>query len=821
MMNNSRSASKSREKKIVMTLDAAYKAKVETYQNFQMSLFSGIYENAAEMILDILNDTQVYKNVISNGEQICNIITFMGERGKGKTSAMLSFCNFLNEIHRIDIVNEKDFCSNFIKNISDRDGCFVVLDCMDVTLLAKDETIIDLILGKMLDKIKGENIDFEKNIKDEISKIYESLHNKDFEDTAAIVALKDRSQNWKLREAFQRLFLKFNEYFADKKGCRQCYTILMIDDIDMNVANCYEMLEMIRQFVMLPEVIIMMSINYRQLETVCQNHYYKELFSANFGAGEMVEAAYQRALDLTKVYLEKIIPAGRRIYMPDLYRADGTFEKEVKIICLKKGRNKTKEKFKEMEIKQVILFNLHRYLRILFNGMDGEVHFLQPDTIRQLNDMIVQFNNLKTIEDTGKAAIDAYEYNSSWFYNDLVNRYMVRNLDEESLTRIQEFLNTNINDKLQFLFRVLRKLKLGEEAADELLKYNPAEVGYGEVILLLRLAEREDALKWKEIQSIRAVLSSIMTHIVFQINEWKQELYSAKPDRAEADKLKDILAEWEDKFRSFTRSGIWSRVQEKSVEVLEHKIDSALDFDRTKEADDEKSLQQIVYACEIVSLFIGSKEPGIKKREDVPDKDGRNDMFQMHEAESFVFNSDYCRYSFGSFIYAVWDYDDWLEKIDKCIKKLLGEEINTDGLFVLKKEMKQWEQKYKTTAVVPFYSVEIMDKISNELYQNLDKNIRQYYSVEPHRIKTAIDIIKKVLEEVDSFYEEEKEFFGDEEKKQLDFKYKDIFINCPIVKFFCGEKKTVDTVQEYLRMIYLDNQIFQTANSGEGKETQD
>lgn len=66
-----------------------YGPKCEKLEDYETSIFKKIYEEAFESLDEILkNEGQLENN---------NIISFIGERGSGKTSCMLSFEDILIE----------------------------------------------------------------------------------------------------------------------------------------------------------------------------------------------------------------------------------------------------------------------------------------------------------------------------------------------------------------------------------------------------------------------------------------------------------------------------------------------------------------------------------------------------------------------------------------------------------------------------------------------------------------------------------------------------------------------------------------------------
>lgn len=74
--------------------------KYETCKEFESSYFHEQYTQAITIVKNIIeqsNRIQDMPNRLYQNQEICNIISFIGGRGSGKTSAMLSFAGELQD----------------------------------------------------------------------------------------------------------------------------------------------------------------------------------------------------------------------------------------------------------------------------------------------------------------------------------------------------------------------------------------------------------------------------------------------------------------------------------------------------------------------------------------------------------------------------------------------------------------------------------------------------------------------------------------------------------------------------------------------------
>lgn len=132
-------------KKITVKENEEFRVKVTTDFN-ENEFFYDAFVKARVETEFIVKDTVSYhrtKNVtmldFSN-----NIIAFSGDRGQGKSSAMLSFSNLLNNCKKSPY---REFLGNFLSEKN-----YVVLDRIDPTKLEDNDNILLIILGKIFNK---------------------------------------------------------------------------------------------------------------------------------------------------------------------------------------------------------------------------------------------------------------------------------------------------------------------------------------------------------------------------------------------------------------------------------------------------------------------------------------------------------------------------------------------------------------------------------------------------------------------------------------------------------------------------------------------
>jgi len=294
-------------KELSISKKVLYKIKIESPEEMKESFFKEEYEKAELQLKDII---EFQNNDVEDA--IDNIIAFIGERGSGKTSAMLSF--------RDSIIKNELYDRNFN-----------TLDNIDPSIMTKNDSIIEIIVGQMFKKFKKNrnNKDYIKehglvscfenvfrdlkllNDSSKYSKMGDNLEN-----------LIDLSSAIALCKNFKTLVTSFLKYINQKECNNKHVLLITIDDLDLNISSAQSMLEDIRKFLIQSNIVILMAIKIEQLEEVLIQKNAKDLdiYKKNYidSINDIsVKNNYLNEIRNKSIkYLEKIIPYNRRIVLP-------------------------------------------------------------------------------------------------------------------------------------------------------------------------------------------------------------------------------------------------------------------------------------------------------------------------------------------------------------------------------------------------------------------------------------------------------------------------------------------------------------------------
>ena len=145
------------EDKKIVKLGYAYGVRYEAVDSFENSVFSEEYSKASFAVREIVErnhqlneDYKKSGTEYRNRQQICNVLAFVGRRGSGKTSAMLSYLEYLKDYYKL--ISRAEIDEYRVTDKDDEKVMFTGLEYIDAALLEQDEDLLELVLVKMLKK---------------------------------------------------------------------------------------------------------------------------------------------------------------------------------------------------------------------------------------------------------------------------------------------------------------------------------------------------------------------------------------------------------------------------------------------------------------------------------------------------------------------------------------------------------------------------------------------------------------------------------------------------------------------------------------------
>ena len=394
------------------------------------SFFRNVYQQALEQISMIVQQNHEQVSDQTNDQlykhDIQNIIAFTGRRGTGKTSAMMSLAEFLSN-HELEIK------SPTVKETINATVAFKLLAEIDATSLDENVSLISAILSQIITRLNEELYcsncgrkysETEKNTFQEIYKTANQL----FTDyitgihtsSKAIDAsnyLSIASKRLSFEKSFRNLIRNYAEKFFKNKNS---YFIICIDDVDMAPCNHAELLISIHKYLMIPNIIVMLTANLKFLAPEVQTLFYKNAIPANDTL-----AVDRLSTEQTEEYLKKIIPSDNRITLPSWKKKDYLSIFPIKIsfydVPVKKesveeikllynklvkseffdfiDKQSKKEKPEPFSItpKELILMMIANRTKVYLDVCGMKYHFFEPSSLRNMYDLFYILYNMNNI----------------------------------------------------------------------------------------------------------------------------------------------------------------------------------------------------------------------------------------------------------------------------------------------------------------------------------------------------------------------------------------------------------------------------------------
>ena len=489
----------------------------EDLNRVEDSIFENVYKSADRTLVKIIKDND--KNTKNNesieeNEQIGNVISFLGGRGRGKTSTMLSFVKKLNYL--------KKYEWSEIKNIEGVEVRFLDLPPIDAAMLAEKEFIIDAVLAEMWDKFERELQDDSGYIKElpygkakekelkqwfvdtrhayMVSQEHETQSNRGaLDDLPTAGALHELAASINLRQQMINLVQHYLNFFGDQSNMKngqfynsnlrfQTYLVIAIDDIDMSGSKAHYILEQIRRYLSIPNVIVMVTADIDRLQKSCEKRY---------------EEIYRDERDRQQViseYLEKVLPYNMRVHLPELNENHG------KIIISTSANEKLD--IKSDNEKDFILEFMMKKCELYFDPTRRKRHFLQNSTMRSMVNYFEQLVRLEGMDYT------------SWLKTVIKERLIERISDREQRTFVEKLLTKDYEIMNDVVLGYIRK-KLDDQGV--MVKNG----GLGQVLYGCNLLENKSEENAEFVDCIIMLYSVILKSIDGELQKkiWGNSLF--------------------------------------------------------------------------------------------------------------------------------------------------------------------------------------------------------------------------------------------------------------------------------------------------------
>ena len=337
-----------------------------------------------------------------------NIIAFSGSRGIGKTRTMLSFSGFLQKgkQERSRALDQMDRGS--MKMLASKD--FTVLPPISPSVLEEKQNILYVILTRLYrfadERLREEESRKNRNFsqrREKLSKAFQDCY-------SGINGLKIQNQKkygdlmelQDLRDGLilRRHFFKLITTILNPSKREDAFLVLQLDDADSQVENGYEVLEDVRKYLQIPNLVILMSTDIEMLQNVILQDYF-----CQFSDRKNDETFKKELMKSCRKYIDKLIPPSYMIHLPTLHQLLEYYS-NIELDYTEGDEENGKQIYpwaKGMDVQDTILMEIYRKTGVLFVRPKNYVHYIVPTTIRGLNQLLYMLSRMDKLPMLGSS----------------------------------------------------------------------------------------------------------------------------------------------------------------------------------------------------------------------------------------------------------------------------------------------------------------------------------------------------------------------------------------------------------------------------------
>lgn len=420
-----------------------YHALVDSSQNIynEKNFFYPVYAKSVKLVKEICKNSSKESDTCQNNEiehkdYSNNIIMYCAERGGGKSTAMLSFANALKDFNEEQSKRSPGFIEMWGEKFTDSLS-FLVLSAIDPTEISESDLFLRIVFSKMFSKLKNkwnkedsrifsdttmnEDINYKKTVRNRITKkftecyryldvIYQKKGQFEYDDD--LDDLTDLGDSGNLRGKFWDLV---RAYLEEMTGSNKNFLVIQIDDADLNSSVTYKMIEDIRKYCIIPNVIILMSVNIVQMHYVLEQNFvtdFKPLLDVSKVGDRDGDARSIHLRDCQKMamrYIDKVMPAAHQIHLPktedyinntwDL-KINYDFvdeENDSKIVEFLAFKDKSGDEITNYQ--EIFIHLIYKKTGIVIVKPTGYIHNILPKTMRGLSHFLAYMRQLPDLDE--------------------------------------------------------------------------------------------------------------------------------------------------------------------------------------------------------------------------------------------------------------------------------------------------------------------------------------------------------------------------------------------------------------------------------------
>jgi len=768
-----------------------YKIKIEKPEEFSTSIFRDQYERAFNHVKTIISTQPEGSHAQDDAtnDTYNNVIAFVGGRGSGKSSAMISFRNAFKSLKETP---KDDFWKNSSDNSLEKSH-FETIEIIDPSMFEEGDSILEIIVAQLFrrfeQKINHKDCQADYNKKRGLLECFQGVYDNlktiqkkatERLDGEVIETLAKLASGSNLKSSIIKLVKTYLEFMSNGQD-QSRFLLIAIDDFDLNTGHVYSMAEQIRKYLVIPGVIILMAVKIDQLFKIIESAW-REEFELMIEEGRMESAEPQV---MTTRYLEKLIPENRRLYLPQLRSNE---HKDIKIHIPKEIRDNN-EQYDDVPVEDAILKLIYSKTGLIFLKQEYNVHFLIPDNLRELHGLYVLLMDLADVdipkmlkEETDKKEekkkkkntenqneiddkddqlqilkpkyeIDKIRSNLKRFEDYFFYTWIKNKLSFQDQETIEMLMNVDIRQKNKHIIQELnKKITLEKETnkaeSEEDIEYwlkdkdypniiqksnNPLNISLGDVLyclkILVSLNDTEDNQLFAF--ALKTAYSLILFKLIIVEDKYpnvQESLY----DDEQQDNYQDVQVLLGGSVYNFNDTKLIRAF--KSQERRDHfKINYKSIVDGLYN-DKDKFVVPLEWLHYFL-LFVGDKSPNYRK-----------DKKQYYAKETNLKRRmapiKYATFDVLAFVFFLFDPEILCKKSFENVPELYSSKKGPSSS--LYHEISYWREYYRSA--MPIFSIEFIEQIHSAFPKDLKEEAIGYYSYFSNFLKNIILFIRKILD---------------------------------------------------------------------------
>jgi len=458
-------------------------------ENWDNLMFAEQYYDTMSQIEDYLIQIGEYEpdDMSFDSDANNNIFAFLGDRGSGKTSCMLSVAKLLTDS------SKQQMLSNFpeLKRTH-----FYKIGMVDPSYFDEKHNILSIVLAQLynayLKTLDGNSEKYSYADKSALLKCFTNAQthlnglitksNTQYDELEQLVLL---ASSVTLKKDIYDLVKQFRIYMGHPENSK---LLLVVDDLDLNAEDGSKMAELIRKYFIQPNVVVLMSMNLAQFTRLKQQESAKAYQTLIQHESVPVDSTYRMA----EQYVAKLIPQSHRIYMPDM---EAIYDLPLEIMD---------EKYRTdlyPSVKQAVTQLIFQKTRYLFYNTEFRVSDIVPRNLRDLRQLLKLLHSMPAYREERDDKTNEYNKDlfKKYFFVTWVKNNFVSSRQKDIEEILQEDNFSQINNKV---VKILKR-SYADSLSDSILNNenvlksitSEANMGYnisvGDVFALLDLLQRQ------------------------------------------------------------------------------------------------------------------------------------------------------------------------------------------------------------------------------------------------------------------------------------------------------------------------------------------